>query len=115
MKTDYKWLFCESDLAGIMILVLDLKEVRSKDLLRVNSGYYRVRNGAQRLVEEGLLRSYSVDKPHKATTYMLTEKGVSVAMLLKSVKSLLDGEYRNGSLYEDYQNGQTEENSIENF
>ncbi|MBR3476037.1 MAG: hypothetical protein IKH39_02590, partial [Candidatus Methanomethylophilaceae archaeon] len=71
MKTDYKWLFCESDLAGIMILVLDLKEVRSKDLLRVNSGYYRVRNGAQRLVEEGLLRSYSVDKPHKATTYML--------------------------------------------
>ncbi len=115
MKTDYKWLFCESDLAGIMLLVLDLKEIRTKDLLRVNSGYYRVKNGAQRLVESGLLKSYSVDKPHPATTYMLTEKGVRVATLLKSIKSLLDEEYRDGNLCKDYQDDGQLQATIENF
>ncbi len=115
MKTDYKWLFCESDLAGIMLLVLDLKEIRSKDLLRVNSGYYKVKSRAQLLVDNGLLKSYSVDKPHPATTYMLTEKGVRVATLLKSIKSMLDEEYRDGSLYEDYQKDRGQMPSIENF
>ncbi len=103
MKTDYKWLFCENDLAGIMLLVLDLKEIRAKDLLRVNSGYQRVKSGAQRLVECGLLKSYDTDKPHQATTYMLTEKGVRVATLLKSVRSLLEEEYTVGSLDDEYE------------
>ncbi len=102
MKTDYRWLFCESDLAGIMLLVLDLKEVRTKDLLRVSSGYYRVKEGAARLVECGLLASYSVTRPHPATIYKLTEKGARVATLLKSVRSILDEEYRNGDLLKDY-------------
>ncbi len=102
MKTDYKWLFCEPDLAGIMLLVFDFKEIRTIDLLRVSSNYDKVKKGAQKLTDLGLLKKYSVEAPHPATTYMLTQKGMQVASLLKSVKSLLDEEYRIGTLDENY-------------
>ena len=103
MRDDYRWLFCEADLAGIMLLVLDMKEIRSKDLVRASSNYGRAKKGAQRLVDSGLLKMYATDVPHPATTYMLTEKGRQVASLLKSIRSLLEEEYRLGTLDDSYE------------
>ena len=45
----------ESDLAGIMLLVLDKKEVHSKELLRVSSGYDKIKKRASMLADAGLL------------------------------------------------------------
>lgn len=100
MPTDYKWLFCESDLAGIMLLVLDNKEVHSKELLRVSNGYDRIKRKASMLADAGLLSVFEVEKPHPATTYMLTDKGKEVAFLLKRIKSVLDGDREQNTLDE---------------
>ncbi|MBO6084201.1 MAG: hypothetical protein J6O90_03885 [Candidatus Methanomethylophilaceae archaeon] len=100
MPTDYKWLFCESDLAGIMLLVLDNKEVHSKELLRVSNGYDRIKKKASMLADAGLLSVFEVEKPHPATTYMLTDKGKEVAFLLKRIKSVLDGDREQNTLDE---------------
>lgn len=100
MPTDYKWLFCESDLAGIMLLVLDRKEVHSKELLRVSSGYDKIKKRASMLADAGLLSVLEVEKPHPATTYMLTDKGKEVAFLLKRIKSVLDGDQDQNTLDE---------------
>ncbi len=85
-----------------MILVLDMTEIRTVDLLRVDSNYAKVKKSAQKLVESGLLQSYTVEGPHRATIFKLTQKGLQIASLLKSAKSLLDEEYRIGTLDEDY-------------
>ncbi len=103
MPTDYKWLFCESDLAGIMLLVLDKKEVHSKELLRVSSGYDKIKKRASMLADAGLLSVLEVEKPHPATTYMLTDQGKEVAFLLKRIKSVLDGDQEQNTLDEYYQ------------
>ncbi len=73
-----------------MVLVLDLKEVRSKDLLRVCSGYDKIKRKAALLVDNGLLTAFETDKPHPATTYMLTPKGREVAVLLKKARAILE-------------------------
>ena len=102
MSTDYKWLFCESDLAGIMLLALELREVHSKELLRVYSGYDRVKRKAEMLVDEGLLEKHDIDKPHPATIYALTPKGQEIAKLLKKIKNLLEEDGSQRTLDEDY-------------
>ncbi|MBO4798836.1 MAG: hypothetical protein J5494_08735 [Candidatus Methanomethylophilaceae archaeon] len=93
MRTDYNWLFCKSDLAGVMVLALDLEVIRSRDLLRVDSRYDHMKKCASVLEENGLLISRHTESPRPATTYSLTHKGRKVAVMLKSIKSLVEGEY----------------------